>query len=158
MTNLEFGDKNRTILFRKKDDSIVQIKPTKWKNIDDVTKMLENILSQYTIADGFLGTVFKPTNRTTWDSITSLLDYHELIGNEKLKIEDLEHLDIDDLRRLFVTETETTSHEGRSVPNNKVILPSMLAVINSLDFFEILRVAIEAREKNQAESLTEQTK
>ncbi len=151
--NLEFGENNRIILFKKDNGTVVKIKPTKWKNIDDVTRSLENILTQYTINDGFLGTVFSPTNRMTWNSIEYLLEYHELVGNGKLNLEDLEHLDIDDLRLLFITETGTTSFEGRSIPNDKVILPSMFAVINSLDFFAILRKAIQARENNLTEQI-----
>lgn len=154
--NLDFGTNNRTIILMKESGTVVKLKPTTFGHIDDILQLLETLLVQYFHHDGALGTIFRPSNRTTWDAIAKLLDFHTLVGGGKLGMEDLSHLDIDDLRRLFLTQTETTNELGHSKPEDKRLAPCMLSVLNGLDFLEILRQAIH-QDLNTNSSLTEQT-
>ena len=151
--NLEFGSNNRTIIFRKNDESIVKILPTTFGNIDTIMQLLETLLVQYFHHDGALGAIFRPSNKTTWNTVSKILKHHSLVGGGMLDMKDLEHLNIEDLRSLFVTQTGLTNELGYSVPDDKRLAPSMLSVLNGLDFLEILRLAI----KKDMDSLTQQT-
>lgn len=154
--NLDFGDDNKVILLRKVDDTVVKIKPTNWINIDKVMNLLETLLTEYLLNDGTLGNVFRPKNKTTWDAISALLDLHPLVAGENLSLEDLHHLDVDELKSLFITRTGKISESGERIPEDKTIVSSMIGVINSLDFLEILRAG-NLNRQTHLESLTEQT-
>ena len=153
--NLEFGTNNRTIIFRKSDDTVVNLLPTPFGKIDEVMKLLETLLVQYFHHDGALGAIFRPSNKTTWDSIGKVIKFHPLVGGGMLDMKDLEHLNIEDLKELFLTQTEATNELGYSVPEDKRLAPCMLSVLNGLDFLEILRLAI--KKDMNPHSLTEQT-
>ena len=151
--NLEFGTNNRTIIFRKSDSSVVKLLPTTFGNIDNVMHLLETLLEQYFHYDGALGAIFRPSNRTTWNTIDKLIKHHSLVGGGMLEMKDLEHLNIEDLRLLFLTQTELTNDLGYSIPEDKRLAPCMFSVLNGLDFLEILREAID----KDMNSLTQQT-
>lgn len=149
--NLNFGDNNRSIILRLNDESDVCLTPVNWVHIDKLTIALERLVANYMKLEGALGDLFRPSNKGTWRMIEEILNYHNVIGKDKITKENLSHFDIDDLRNLFITQTNTVTEEGNSVPNNGRLDPSMLAVINGLDFLAILRQMLKVSESLETE-------
>ena len=151
--NLDFGKNNRSVILYLNNKSEVHLTPVNWVHIDKLTTALETLVAHYMNLDGALGELFKPSNHTTWQMVEEILNYHNVIGKEKLTKEDLSHFDIDDLRNLLITQTNNVTEEGNSIPDNGRLDPSMLAVVNGLDFLAILRQMLKIRESLETEQV-----
>lgn len=153
--NLELSDDKRKVRVRLSNNTILSLKPVLWKDLDDFIELSILITKEFFKTNGALGSFFRPANTVVWDLIHKLCAITPLVGAaEKLQRDHLTQLDLDDLCRLFVTATDTTDDEGWISPEDNKLKPSLLAVINSVDFFEVLRIAVERRKEEQKKEVT----
>ena len=150
--NLELSDDKRKVRVRTASGKILSCKPVLWKHLDDYIELAILLTKEFFKCNGALASFFRLQNSVVWDLIDKVCAITPAVGTaEKLKRTDLEALSLDELAQLFVTATETKDEEGWLSPEDNRLKPSMLSVINSVDFFEVLRIAVERRKAEQEE-------
>ncbi len=150
--NLELSDDKRKVRVRTTSGKILSCKPVVWKDLDDYIELAILLTKEFFNCNGALASFFRLQNTVVWDLIDKVCAITPIVAaTEKLQRSDLENLSLDELAQLFVTATDAKDDEGWLSPEDNRLKPSLLSVINSVDFFEVLRIAVERRKAEQEE-------
>lgn len=141
----------KTFIVTYEDESRELVKPVSWKNLQDVQILQYNILENTAMNSGSPGDLLNPENKTFWDSARKLAALMPIVGDEEKRL-DIDRIDdIDQLIRIFVTNTDYRDPETGFInpgPNETTLKPSEISRINGINFFRLL-VKIQKKLQNQ---------
>ena len=131
----------KTFLVTYEDGTQDLCKPVSWRNLQDVQILQYQILENTAACSGSPGDVFNPENKNFWEPAKKLATLMPVVGNEESGI-DLERIeDMDQLIKIFITNTEYRDPESGFIapgPNEDSLKPSEISRVNGINFFRLL--------------------
>lgn len=142
--DLRLSEDNKTILLSSSDNLHI-IKGVAFKNYKVICEYQRELLTILLEANGQVGTILE--NEKSSNLIKKI---NKLLNLDKETINSIEELDLDQYFSLYFTQNTKQDELGRKVlvstENNNTVLdisPSLISVINGVDFFSQVSKALE---------------
>lgn len=132
------------------DGRVVTVKPISWKYLDDLTVLTQKLVVALGKVNGAVGKLLSSSNVEAWDYLKKIAAIVPVVGNKEPGIDLNQIEDMWDIVRIFITTTENTNEVGWVMAEeDQNLAPSLLAKLNSLDFYSILLSALEEMSQPQ---------
>lgn len=146
----------KTFLVELESNKKLIIKPSSWQDLEDIQILQYKILETCWECNGSTGDIFNSNNKDFWESACDLAKLLPVVGKGKGFFNPREVEDIDELVRVFITNTiHRDESTGFITPGpDDFLLPSEISRVNGINFTRLLTNLLKNQEKKLSISQT----
>lgn len=134
------------------------VKPSSWKDLEDIEILQKELIKQLVDKDGAIGSLLKGSNKKFWGTCEKLASLLNVVGEPEKGIDLNKIEDVDQIVRIFITTSQKRHPEtgGIYTEAGEPLERSEVCRINGLDFLDLLNEIIEETQtpKRKAKTTT----